>query len=119
MAGKILTHDELQHIEYCNKILKEHLEIVNQITNETKKAFDTYLSSIQEYVSIITACQVAFGRAAMEILKSARELRTVTAGSMELHNYAQAALKLDEALSNELITKIIKLTQMDGEKNDQ
>jgi len=59
---------------------------------------------------------MAFGRAAMEMLKAAKELRAVTAGSMELHNYTQAAIKLDEALSNELVLKIIKLTN--GEKND-
>lgn len=114
---KGLTQAELQHIEHCNKVLKEHLEFVKQVTDETKAAFDTYLSSIQEYVSIITACQIAFGRAAMEMLKSAKELRAATGGHQELINYTQAAVKLDEALSDELIQKIIKL-QMERDRND-
>lgn len=108
-----LTHDELQHIEHCNKIMRDHLELVQKVTGEVQKTFDLYLPHLQDYVGTLRAIQFEFGRIVVDIIRSSRELKLITSGSQELHNYGQAATKLNQALSDELVQKIIKLTKED------
>lgn len=106
-----LTQAELQHIEYCNKVLREHLELIQNITDAGKKIFDVYGSGLNEYIGHIYKVQVDFGRVVLEITKSAKELRGITGGTQELINYTQAATKLNEVLDDKLIQKIVKVTR--------
>lgn len=104
-----LTQEELQHIEFCNKIMREHLELVTSITEKTKEVFDAYIPTLQEYVRVMHTIQIEFGRVAVNIFKDGKELRAITGGHQEIYNYMQAAVKLDTALNDGLIQKILKL----------
>lgn len=116
MSRPSLTQTELQHIEHCNKILKEHLDLIRMTTEESKKLFESYNPSLHDYVKVIHGIQIEFARIVMEIVKSGKDLRGITGGSQELANYMHAAIKLNAILDDKLIEKIIRLTKDDSSK---
>ena len=109
--SKVMGHDELQHLEHCNKILEEHLELVQKVTNETESLLNTYLPILSGYVRAVVEVQMNFGKAVVEITRSAREVKVITSGSQEIENFVAAAVKLNNVLNDELMLKIIKLAK--------
>lgn len=109
--NKYMTEAELQHIEHCNKILREHEEVISKVINSTETMLNTYIPILQGYVSAVADIQKHFGQVSVDIIRSTRELKVITSGSQELHNYTIAAEKLNNTLSDELVQKIVKLTK--------
>lgn len=110
MTTKMMTEDDLQFLEHCNKMLREHLELVQLVTNESEGLFSIYLPILQKYVSGITELRKGIGQEVVHIVQSSRELKVVTSGSQEIHNFVAAVLKLKEALTPEMIENMRRLT---------
>lgn len=104
--NKILSHDELQHIEHANKALKEHLELVNLVVNESEALFNNYLPILQTYINGIAQVSKLFGEEVKQIYNSSRELRVATGGVQDVMNFISAVQKLDALLTPELIGKL-------------
>ena len=104
-----MTQDELQHIEHDNKVLREHLELRNQVREETEKMMDVFLPALQEYINTIADIRKIFGEEVAHILKSSRELKIVTGNSQDIINFISSVHKLNEALTPELVDRLQKI----------
>lgn len=101
--SKSVTHEDLQKIEYYNKVLKEHQEIVKSTVSDIQRILDGHLNLMQTYVSSMIDVQIKFTKAVHEIVRSSRELKVATSGSSELINYANSIAKLDEVLNSGIL----------------
>lgn len=111
MSAKMMSQAELQHIEHCNKVLLDHLELVQRVTNETEGLLNTYLPILTTYVNSIIEVRQLFGKEVAHIVQSTRELSLVTNNTQPLINFIQATAKLNEALTPELTDKLKRVLQ--------
>lgn len=101
-----LTHDELQQLEHANKILREHLELVQLVTNQSESMLNTYLPILHGYLGSVRDMQKGFSDAVTDILKSSRELGTTTGRTQQLQDFIAATLKLHETLTSERVEQL-------------
>lgn len=111
--NKSLTHDELQLIEHSNKILKDHLEIVETVVNQTEGLLNNYIPILKAYVQSIVAIRTDLGNEIVNIVQSTRQVALVTNNTQNIINFTQAVSRLNEILTPELISKLNKIA---GEK---
>lgn len=111
MNNKQLSQAELQHIEHCNKVLEEHDALVKSVVNETEALLNNYVPILSAYVQSIAAIRVTFAEEVKHMLQSTRELKLTTGSTQEIHNFVSAVMKLDQALTPELIEKIHRLVK--------
>lgn len=110
-SAKGLSHDELQHLEHANKILREHLELLEKITVESSEYLNAHLSSLHTYVAAIGTIQRELGESVSNILKSARELGGVTNRTKELMDFGRAVGVLEETLTSEVLDKLSRIVK--------
>lgn len=110
-AAKYLSHEELQHIEHCNIVLKEHLEIVRAVVNESESLLHTYLPILNEYVRSVGKVTQEFGENVSNIYRSSRELKVSVGSTPEVINFIATVQKLDALLTPELIVKLRRITK--------
>lgn len=108
--NKILTEAELQHIEHCNKVLREHKELVELTVNETERLFDNYLPVLTEYINHVVEVRTKFGNEVSHIIQSSRSLGIVTGKVADVINFCSAIEKLDKLLTNDLVEKLRRIT---------
>lgn len=104
--NKIMSQAELQHIEHCNKILREHQELVAFVVNETEGILNTYLPILTTYIDNVIRVRSKFGEEVKHIINSSRELKHITSGAQELISFMTAIEKLDKMLTPELVNKL-------------
>lgn len=109
MNNKILTEAELQHIEYCNKVLKNHLELVEDVTTRTNNLLSNYVESFSAYANSIAQVRQLFGNEVTHILNSTRQLKIATSGVQELITFIDTANKLNQLLNSEFIEKLNRI----------
>jgi len=107
---KILSQNELQHIEHCNKILKEHEETVKSVINETESLLNTYVPILSSYVQAIAKIRNIFGEEVSNIIKSSRQLGIITGSVQDVQHFIHAVTKLNELLTPELVKKLQKIS---------
>ena|SRR5215471_21211878 len=112
MANKTdyLSHDELQHIEHVNKVLQDHLDIVNSVTKLSEEAIQKFIGNYQQHVSMLRDIANSMGKVAQDIYNSTREIKVVTSGTQEIINYCQAVVRLNEILDDKLIEKLRRIS---------
>lgn len=111
MKFDYLSHDELQHIEHANKILKDHQELIKTVTNETEALLNNYIPIIKSYVNAIHDIQTEFSHSVSDVVKSSRELKVITSGANEVLSFVQAVERLKSVLNDEFTQKVIELTK--------
>jgi hypothetical protein len=115
MSTKYMTHEELQHIEHCNKILKDHLECIKVVVEQSELALNNYIPVLRTYVNAITEIRTAFGNEVTHIFQSTRQLGLVTKNSQDIHNFVQAVMQLDKILTPSLVEKLNAITRSNNE----
>lgn len=111
MNKTILTEDELQHIEHCNKILREHSKLVEDTVNNTQELLNLYLPALSAYVSGISKVQVELGKEVVNLIQSTRQIKIVVSNTQEITNFISAVVKLNDILTPELIEKLKKISK--------
>jgi len=106
---KGMTQAELQHIEHCNKILKEHQETIRIVTEETERMMSNYLENLQNYMRGVIRVRIEMGKEVNQILQSTRQISLVTSNSQKIIDFTQAVLKLEAALVPSLVDKLERL----------
>ena len=109
MAKDYLTHDELQHIEHANKVLREHEEIATRVVVGVKSAMEEYIVTVKLVTMDLVTAQVELIRANAEVVKSIREVKLVTSNINELINYGKAIADLNNVLNSGIIDKVLRL----------
>lgn len=109
MTTKYLSHDELQHIEHANKILKDHLDLVSATTQLSEERIQNFISAYRQYVVEIKDIATALGKAVENIHNSTREMKVITGSSQQITEYCQAIVKLDQLLDEKLIEKLKRI----------
>ena|SRR5215204_1715729 len=111
MNKDYLSQGELQHIEHCNKVLKDHLALVQAITNESEKLLNTFLPIVGDYVNQVGAVTHQMGLHVKNIYASSRELKQAVGGTQDLISFMDAVMKVDKLLTPELLEKLRKVSQ--------
>lgn len=101
-----MTQAELQNIEHATHILQEHQRVVEDVVNQTEAMLNTYGPILRTYVDGIVGVQKVFGEAVVNIVRSTRELKLITGGTQNIHDFCSAVIKLDGLLTPELIEKL-------------
>lgn len=107
--NKILSHDELQKIEHTNKVLKDHLELVQVCTKDSDRMIGDYTANIRGYINILVEIRTQLGNEVKHVINSTRELGIVISNTQNIHNFCSAIGKLDKLLTPELIEKLNRL----------
>ena len=107
--SKQITQAELQHIEYTNKILNEHLELVERVTERTQKLLNDYLPILQNYMQGVVAVRNEMGKEVNHIVQSTRQISIVTSNTQKLMDFTTAVVKLEAVLTPSLIDKLERL----------
>lgn len=110
-----LSHDELQHIEYSNKVLNEHLETVNVVCSLSEEKIQHLLSGLNDYLAALKAIQYEMGQVVNNIYKSSRELKQAVGNPQEITTYVEAVNKLDKLLDDKLIQKLRRISGLPSE----
>lgn len=105
-----LSHDELQHIEHCNKVLESHLEVVNAVTSLSEEKIHAMLAAYNGYVHELRNVQNVLGEIVTNIHRSLTQLKGVVGGTQDVMSYTQAVSKLDSLLDDKLIEKLRRIT---------
>lgn len=106
MLNKPTTQADLQNLEHANKILAEHLELVQQVVNQSEGLLDNYVPILQTYILSVGQLQNDFGKVVAEILKSTRELTILTGNTHRVIEFTQAIVRLNDILTPELVKKL-------------
>jgi esterase/lipase len=118
MPVKTQSHDELQRIEHLNKVLEQHLELVNTVTTLSEEKIQDMLKNYQTYVHVLREVQVALGDIVTNIHRSMSQLKGVTGGAQDIMSYVQAASKLNDLLDDKLIAKLRRITHAETTSTD-
>lgn len=111
MNKTFLTEEELQHIEHCNKVLKEHAELVRLTIESTTELFNNYVPTLNGYVKAVATVKHEFGEQVTSIIQSSRQLKIATGNVQEIISFMSAVIKLNEILTPELVEKLRRLSK--------
>ena len=114
MSKGIMSHDELQHIEHCNRVLQDHLDLIKLVTNESNGLLENYLPIMQNYARGIHEAGRTFTEGVADIYKSSRELKIATGGTQDVIAFMSTVQKLNEMLTPELLAKLRSISKTDG-----
>lgn len=109
-ASQILTQAQLQHIEHCNKVLNEHLELVQAVVNASEGLLNTFVPVLSEYCRQVAAVGHEFGTDCNNIYKSSRELKIAVGGVQDIVTFMDQVKRLDAMLSPELLEKLRRIS---------
>lgn len=109
--SKMLTQDEMQYLEHCNKMLRETRGLITEITKETKEALNSFIPIVSEYVSTVRSIQHEFGRTVSNILKDSKELKFVAGNYQEITAYAEALTKLGEVFKTKEVQDVLEIVK--------
>jgi vacuolar-type H+-ATPase subunit D/Vma8 len=110
MSKEYLTQAELQHIEHVNKVLNDHLELVNAVTSLTEEKIATLITAYRGYVRELATIQKEMGEVVQNIYRSGREIGHATGKTNEIMAFYDQVNKLDKLLTPELMEKLKRLT---------
>ena len=116
--SKMLTQDELQYIEHCNKLLKETRGLITEVEREVKQGLDIFLPILGEYVNGIRTIQHDLLRVVSEILKSSKELKFVAGNHQELEKFAGALYRLGEVFKTQEVQDVLEIVRKANVPND-
>lgn len=109
MPKEYLSQAELQHIEHVNKVLNEHLELVNAVTSLTEEKISNLIISYRGYVRELAEIQKGMGEVVQNIYRSGREIGHATGKTNEIMAFYDQVAKLDKLLTPELMAKLERL----------
>jgi hypothetical protein len=110
MSKDYLTQAELQHIEHVNKVLNDHLELVNAVTSLTEEKIANLITAYRGYVRELATIQKEMGEVVQNIYRSSREIGHATGKTTEIMSFYDQVGKLDKLLTPELMEKLKRLT---------
>lgn len=107
--SKVMTQDELQHIEHGTKILQEHQDVIRGVINETETMLNTYVPILSGYIESIARLRMDFGKEVQHIVQSTREIKVITGGTQQILEFCSAVENLNKILTPDLIEKIRRI----------
>lgn len=107
--AKMLTQDELQYLEHCNKLIRETRESLIETERITKDALDQFIPALTDYVNGMRAIQHDFLIVARDMLKSSKELQFLASNHRELTAYTEALRKLGETFNTKEVQDVIEI----------
>lgn len=108
--NKMLAQSELQDIEFANKVLLEHQQLIKTVLNESEEMLNTYIPIAKAYIHSIATIQEHLGSQVSNIIKSTRELGVVTKNTQNIINFCQSVEILNKTLTPDLIEKLRRIT---------
>lgn len=104
--GGRLGHEQLQALEHSNRMISEHLALMKDLSGQVDTMVDTFIPIMRIYVENIQTIRITMAKEVAELLRSSRELKGLTSSSREIIDFCEAAKKLSETLTPELVTKL-------------
>jgi hypothetical protein len=109
MPNKLMSHDEMQHLEHQMKVLDEFTEKFKELEIQLLYLKTEYLPALTNYMQGILDIKRDIGLAVVDILKSANDLKSISGKSNEVLDYVRALDKLMNALSEQNIAILKKV----------
>lgn len=104
--GGRLGHEQLQALEYSNRLIAEHLAMMKDLAAQVDTMVDTFIPVMKLYVENIQTIRKTMTHEVMEILKSSREMRDVSKATPEIIDFVAAVQKLMITLTPDVIAKL-------------
>lgn len=106
------THDQLQHIEHVNKMMREHKELVTTITTDVNAVMTKYIEGLQVFARHLKDVQVNLSMSVKNIYSSVQEIKRITGTTQDIQAAVIAIEKLDKALNDETVQRILKVIKL-------
>lgn len=118
-----ILNQELKRLEETEKLLKIANELVKielQTFTETNEQLSTtqeiMTSSLKKYLRDIQEIRMSYGREVIHLIESSRELNQITKGTEAIGKACDALVKLGDVLNQDLIVKIKRVFNIEGDK---
>lgn len=97
-----------ERVKSASSILSGEIEFFKLVSTELEKTQEIIIPKVKDYLKILMEVRMAFAREVQAVILSSRELTTIIKSRPELEQVCDTIIKIDKALSDDLINKVKK-----------